>query len=80
MKSIHGHDVMHLIADSKLVLSKAAWAVEIDKKFGASARFHTCSAKNMTATELLDFIHARGKFTGSEQAMALDASAICTHH
>ena len=70
---------MHHIADSKLALSKAGWVGEIDKKFGASARFHTCSAQNMTAEVLLDFLSARGKFTGTDEAMALEASAICNH-
>lgn len=70
---------MHMIADTKLALSKDEWVREIGKKFGEAARFHTCAAKNLTAAELMDFIGARGKFTGSADALSLDASAICQH-
>jgi probable metal-binding protein len=80
MESIHGHDVMHMIAETQTALPKAAWVSVVEKKYGQSARFHTCSAKNLNASELIDFIQARGKFNGSPQAMSLDASAICNHH
>ena len=62
MESIHGHDVMHMIADAK-----------------STARFHTCSAENMTALELVDFLTERGKIEGGESAMQVDASKICQH-
>jgi len=79
MESIHGHEVMHLIADAKLALTKAGWITEINRKFGENARFHTCSADHMNATELLDFLSARGKFTAVGDALSLDASEICQH-
>jgi len=79
MESIHGHEVMHLIADSKLALSKAAWITEIGKTFGPDARFHTCSAENLSAGELLDFLNDRGKFVVEGDAMSLDAEKICQH-
>ena len=79
MKSIHGHDVMHMIADSGRSFAKPELIAEIAWKFGESARFHTCSAENMTAGELVDFLSARGKFLGDEQSMSIDSSAICQH-
>jgi probable metal-binding protein len=79
-ESIHGHDVMHMIADAGRAFSKDGLIAEIGVKFGENARFHTCSAENMTAGELVDFLIARGKFQSSdEQALTLDTSAICQH-
>ena len=79
MESIHGHEVMHLIADAKLALSKDGWITEIGRKFGAGARFHTCSAENMSAGELIDFLNSRGKFVVEGDALSLDAGQICQH-
>lgn len=79
MESIHGHEVMHLIADSKQALPKAGWITEIGEKFGGDARFHTCSAENMDAGELLDFLNARGKFVVQGDTWSLEESAICQH-
>lgn len=79
-ESIHGHDVMHMIADADHAFSKAELITEIGKKFGENARFHTCSAEGMTAAELVDFLIARGKFQSSDdQSLTLDTSAICQH-
>ena len=79
MKSIHAHEVMHFIAATARACSKAEWLLEIAGKFGDSARFHTCSAKNLSAGELMDFIAARGKFQVEGQALSLDAAKICQH-
>lgn len=71
---------MHMIADSGRVFSKAGLIAEIGAKFGETARFHTCSAENMSVSELVDFLIARGKFQSSdEQALVLDAPSICQH-
>lgn len=80
MESIHGHEVMHMIADAGRAFSKADLIAEIGTKFGADSRFHTCSAENMTAAELVEFLISRGKFQSTdEQALTLDTSAICQH-
>lgn len=79
MESIHGHDVMHMIADSGRSFTKDELIAEIAVKFGPAARFHTCSAENMTAAELIEFLSARGKFSGTEQAMSIQPSSICQH-
>ncbi len=79
-ESIHGHDVMHMIADAGRAYSKAELITEIGTKFGENARFHTCSAEGMTAAELVDFLISRGKFQSSdEHSLTLDTSAICQH-
>lgn len=79
MDSIHAHEVIHFIADTKRACSKAEWVMEINKKFGEAARFHNCSEQNLSAGELVDFITARGKFHVEGQALSIDASKICQH-
>ena len=70
---------MHLIADAKLARSKDGWVDAIGQKFGAGARFHTCSAEDLSAAELLDFLMARGKLDMVGPALSLDARNICQH-
>ena len=77
--SIHAHDVMHMIAATKRALPKAEWVCEINSKYGSTARFNTCAARNLNAAELLDCIHARGKFEVVGDIWSLDVSKICTH-
>lgn len=79
MESIHGHEVMQLIADSTEARSQAGWIAAIGEKFGADARFHTCSAENLSAPELLQFLAERGKFAEQAGGITLDASEICDH-
>ncbi len=79
MESIHGHDVMHMVADSGRTFTQDELIEEIGLKFGQSARFHTCSAENMTAAQLVDFLKARGKFSGTAEAMGIDPASICQH-
>ena len=79
IESIHGHDVMHMIADAKRTFSKAGLVSEIHQKFGEIARLHTCSAENMSAGELVDFLIARGKLAGDPLALTLDPAEICQH-
>ena len=80
IESIHGHEVIHLIANASRTLPKAGWVEKINDAFGEAARFHTCSAENMSAGELLDFFVSRGKLTGNDDALSLDAEKkICKH-
>lgn len=79
MESIHGHDVMHMVADSGRTFTQDELIAEIEVRFGVSARFHTCSAEDMTAAQLVDFLKARGKFSGPPEAMGIDPASICQH-
>lgn len=49
-------------------------------KFGAEERFYTCSAENMTASELVAFLEAKGKFMpASGNGFTADKSKMCNH-
>lgn len=76
---IHGHDVIAMMVASKAVYTRDSLAKTIISEFGASARFHTCSAANMDATQLIDFLAERGKFTAQPGGFSINPSMVCQH-
>lgn len=77
--SIHGHAVMDRMVASGLKFSRASLVAFIEQEFGPAARYHTCSAADMTAADLVEFLASRGKFTGPPHAFALDLAHRCSH-
>ena len=49
------------------------------EKFGPEERFYTCSADNLTARGLIDFLKERGKFMPAEDGFTVDESKVCNH-
>ncbi len=78
-ESIHGHDVMEMMIAAKQSFTKESLEQAIVEKFGKDARFHTCSADNMIAKELIDFLESRGKFNGSNEGFVTVPDKICDH-
>ncbi len=79
MESIHGHDVIEMILSAGRPFTRLGLVAEIGEKFGVDARFHTCSAEDMTAADLVEFLMAKGKFHIAEEGMTIDASKVCQH-
>ncbi len=77
--SIHGHEVMDAMQASGLLFTRDSLASFIVERFGAAARFHTCSAEGMTARELVNFLADRGKFVGTEEGFTLNPVRVCQH-
>lgn len=78
-KLVHGHEVMQMMIASGKTYTKDSLRTAIVRQFGDEARFHTCSAENMTPDQLIDFLNARGKFLVQEDGFKTDASKICNH-
>lgn len=78
-ESIHGHEVMHMMCENTQGFTRESLKAAIDARFGAEARFHTCSAEGMDALALIDFLAARGKFTDSESGFNTAPERICNH-
>ncbi len=76
--SVHGHDVLALL-DSPVQYTRDTFLGAIKVRFGADARFHTCSAQGMTASELLDLLSERGKFHGSDGHLKRTPGSSCQH-
>lgn len=79
MTSIHGHEVLNMMIESQVQYTEQSLVQAIDARFGNDARFHTCSAENMTAAELVAFLAARGKFVPAEEGFSTHESKICRH-
>ncbi|MBF4180787.1 YecH family metal-binding protein [Lelliottia nimipressuralis] len=79
MTSIHGHDVLNMMIESGEQYTEQSLVQAIDSRFGNNARFHTCSAENMTAAELVAFLAARGKFIPADEGFSTHVSKICRH-
>ncbi len=49
MDSIHGHEVLNMMIESGEQYTHTSLEAAIKARFGERARFHTCSASDMTA-------------------------------
>ncbi|EKJ8217774.1 YecH family protein [Citrobacter sp. Cs237] len=79
MTSIHGHEVLNMMIASGEPYSTASLEAAIKNRFGEQARFHTCSASDMTAGELVAFLAAKGKFVAQDDGFSTHESKICRH-
>ena len=79
-KSIHGHEVLRFMLASEHGFTRSSLVTAIEERFGLEARFHTCSAEDMTAAQLVDFLEARGKFVPApEGGFNTAPERICGH-
>ena len=75
----HGHEVLHMM-EGHQYKTKAELVAAIETHFGSSERFCTCSATDMTAAQLVDFLSAKGKFKPAEEgSFTVDATKVCKH-
>ena len=76
----HGHEVLHMMEGNSYATKKELIDAIIGR-FGADERFYTCSAEDMTATELVDFLEARGKFmpAAGDNDFTVDITKVCNH-
>lgn len=79
MDSIHGHEVLNMMIETGEHYSAASLEAAIKARFGEDARFHTCSAADLSAAELVAFLAAKGKFIAKEEGFSTDSSKICRH-
>ena len=73
---IHGHEVLRMM-EGNSYSSAAELIAAIDAKFGAEARFHTCSAVDMDAAALVAFFEAKGKFKPTDGGFTMNRDKVC---
>ncbi len=76
----HGHEVLHMM-EGNSYNTKQELVKAIIEKFGEEERFYTCSAEDLTAEQLVDFLEERGKFmpTKDEDNFTVDITKVCNH-
>ena len=79
MNQIHGHEVMEMMLASGKTYTRETLVAEIVDKFGADARFHTCSAETMTAGQLVEFLDVRGKLVQQDEGFQTSRDVMCQH-
>ena len=77
--AIHGHEVIAMMRESQLGYSRESLIAAILTRFGAAARFHTCSATDMDAARFVTFFAARGKFMLLDGGFTVNPERICRH-
>lgn len=78
-ESIHGHQVMELMLELGKAVTKERLKQHMHEQFGATAHYHTCSASEMNADELILFLEKKGKFIESAEGIETAADRICAH-
>ncbi|QDU55399.1 YecH family metal-binding protein [Aeoliella mucimassa] len=76
---IHGHEVMRMMVESGEQYDRESLEAAIHNRFGTEARFCTCSASGMNASQLIDFLADRGKFVPTSEGFSTEAGKICDH-
>jgi probable metal-binding protein len=79
INQIHGHEVIAMMTESNQPFTRDSLKAAILARFGADTRFHTCSAENMDADEMIDFLAARGKFMENVDGLAINPAKVCSH-
>ena len=72
---IHGHEVLAMMEGH--YYSEKSLLEAIIEKFGADERFYTCSAENLTAQGLIDFLKEHGKFKPMDGGFTSDTTKVC---
>lgn len=72
---IHAHEILRMMEGNRYTTASLREA--IIEKFGAEARFNTCSAEGMDADAIIEFLAAKGKFKPSEDGFTMDITKVC---
>lgn len=77
--SVHGHDVMALMVAQGAAIIKPELISMMEQKFGSAARYHTCSATDLSAEALIQLLIGKGKFYETSQGIQLVVGRKCEH-
>lgn len=76
---IHGHEVLRMMEGRSFATSDELVAAIVGK-FGADARFYTCSASDLSPKELVDFLASKGKFKPTEDGFTMNREKVCAEY
>lgn len=76
---IHAHEVMHMMLEQEGGFSRESLSQAIIERFGADAKFHSCSQSGMDVQAVIDFLESRGKFVALADGFNTAQDKICNH-
>ena len=79
MTDIHAHEVMHMMLERGGGFSRESLAQAITERFGADARFRSCSQAGMDVQAVIEFLESRGKFVARDDGFNTAQDRICNH-
>ncbi len=79
MESNHGHKLLNLVKNLEQPVSRQELLSLMDNEFGKDASFHTCSAENLKAAQILALFLEKGKLR-EEDGVIIFAGCQCNHH
>lgn len=79
LTQVHGHEVIAMMTASSVAYTRDSLVGAIVAQFGPDARFFTCSAEGMTASELINCLEAKGKFMPVPGGFAINPGRVCQH-
>ena len=77
MEQLHAHEVLHMMEGKSN--SESSLKEAIIQKFGEQQLFYTCSAEDMDADKLIEFLKAKGKFMPADDGFTVDITKVCSH-
>ena len=77
MRQVHGHEVLNMMISSGRTYTKQSLILEITQRFGADARFYTCSAEHLTAEQLVVFLDSKGKLLHQQNGFQTSPDLMC---
>jgi len=75
MEQLHAHEVLHMMEGNSY--SESSLKEAIIRKFGE--HLYTCSAEDMDADKLIEFLKAKGKFMPAADGFTVDVTKVCSH-
>ena len=76
---IHAHEVMRMMLEQNSDFSRESLSQAIIERFGADAKFHSCSQADMDVQAVIDFLESRGKFVARPDGFNTAQDKICNH-
>jgi len=76
---IHGHEIIKFISEAGGTFDKFDLKHSIESKYGADTKYYTCTEYDLSASELIDFLESKGKFTVTENKISTSKSKMCSH-
>ena len=76
---IHAHEVMRMMLEHDSGFSRESLSRAIIGRFGADAKFHSCSQAGMDVSAVIDFLESRGKFVASADGFNTAQDRICNN-
>ena len=80
MESIHGHNVLNFVQELGQEISRESLLSNIEEHFGTEARFHTCSAENLSSEELVSLFLQTGKLEEVDGTVEFHGCACGCNH